>query len=117
MPEWYKQAIVDSDGYDTIVTTVADTLSGQDWPGAWGRVLRTAMIEEWLGREPELQRRRAEVRAALGEAWESAPPYPGPIWAGQSAGLIDDVVPAGEIVTRIVAEAEEILQGLSARFA
>ena len=46
-----------------------------------------------------------------------APPYPGPIWAGQSAGLIDDVVPAGEIVTRIVAEAEEILQGLSARFA
>ena len=117
MPDWYKQAIVESDGYDTVVTTVADTLSGQDWPGAWGRVLRTSIIEEWLGREPELRRRRGEVRAALAKAWESAPPYPGPIWAGQSAGLIDAVEPAGEIVARIVAEAEEILRGLDARLA
>ena len=60
VPDWYKQAIVDSDGHDTVVTTVADTYSGRDWPGAWGRVLRTPMIEEWLGREPELRRRRAE---------------------------------------------------------
>jgi|GEM_PF-3058735 hypothetical protein len=28
---------------------------------------------------------------------------------GQDAGLIDDVRPAGEIVTRIVAEVEEII--------
>src|SRR5262245_5889022 len=116
MPDWYKQAIVDSDGHDTVVTSVADTLSGQDWP-AWGRLLRTAMIEEWLGREPELRRRRAEVRAALAEAWENAPPYPGPIYSGQSAGLIDEVKPAGDIVREIVAEAEEILRGLDARLA
>ena len=112
MPDWYKQAIVDSDGHDTVVTTVADTYSGRDWPGAWGRVLRTPMIEEWLGREPELRRRRAEIRAQLAEAWENAPPYPGPIWAGQSAGLVDEVLPAGEVVRRIVAEAEEILRSL-----
>ena len=37
VPDWYKQAILDSDGHDTVVTTVADTYSGRDWPGAWGR--------------------------------------------------------------------------------
>ena len=31
-------------------------------------------------------------------------------YVGQSAGLIDDVAPAGEIVLRIVAEAEEVLR-------
>jgi NAD(P)H-dependent flavin oxidoreductase YrpB (nitropropane dioxygenase family) len=112
VPDWLKQMIVDSDGHDTIVTTVPDTYSGRDWPGAWSRALRTPMIEEWLGREPELRRRRAEVRAALDEAWDNAPPYPGPVWAGQSAGLVDEVLPAGDVVRQIVAEAEEILSSL-----
>jgi NAD(P)H-dependent flavin oxidoreductase YrpB (nitropropane dioxygenase family) len=112
IPDWYKQAIVDSDGHDTVVTTVADVYSGHDWPGAWGRVLRTPMIEEWLGREPELRRRRAEIRAKLAEAWENAPPYPGPTWVGQSAGLVDEVRPAGDVVRQIVAEAEAILGSL-----
>lgn len=110
MPPWLKQAIVDSDGHDTILTTVPDVLGGRAWPGAWSRVLRTRMIEEWLGREPELARRRAEVRAELDQAWDEAPPYPGVLWIGQSAGLVDDVAPAGEIVRRIVAEAGEILR-------
>src|SRR5256885_2283154 len=34
----YKRAILASRGEDTIVTTVADTLSGRDWPGARARV-------------------------------------------------------------------------------
>lgn len=112
VPDWLKQMIVDSDGHDTIVTTVPDTYTGRDWPGAWSRVLRTPMIEEWLGREPELRRRRADIRAELDEAWDNAPPYPGPVWAGQSAGLVDEVLPAGDVVRRIVAEAEEILSSL-----
>jgi NAD(P)H-dependent flavin oxidoreductase YrpB (nitropropane dioxygenase family) len=53
----YKDAIVASAGDDTVVTTVGDTLSGRDWPGAWARV-KTRFVEEWLGREPELRRRR-----------------------------------------------------------
>jgi NAD(P)H-dependent flavin oxidoreductase YrpB (nitropropane dioxygenase family) len=112
VPDWLKQMIVDSDGHDTVVTTIPDTYSGRDWPGAWSRVLRTRMIEEWLGREPELRRRRKEVRAELDRAFENAPPYPGPLWVGQSAGLVDEVLPAGDLVRQIVAEAEEILRSL-----
>jgi NAD(P)H-dependent flavin oxidoreductase YrpB (nitropropane dioxygenase family) len=105
----YKSAIVASDGSDTIVTTLADTLSGRDWPGAWGRVRRTRFVEEWLGREPELRRRRDAVWAILEAAEESDPDY-GLMWIGQSAGLVDSVLPAGEVVRQIVREAEEILR-------
>ncbi len=110
MPQWLKQAIVDSDGYDTVRTTVPDALTGRDWPGAWSRVLRTPVIEKWLGREPELRRRRREVTAVFEAMDEEKEPEDWLFWIGQSAGLVDDVAPAGEIVRRIVAEAEEILR-------
>lgn len=109
VPHAYKQAVVASAGDDTIVTTVGDTLSGRDWPGAWARVRRTRLIEEWLGREPELRRRREEVWARLGAAEESDPDY-GLMWIGQAAGLIDSVIPAGDVVRSIAEEAEEILR-------
>ena len=32
VPDWYKQAIVDSDGHDTVFTTVPDTYSGRTGP-------------------------------------------------------------------------------------
>jgi NAD(P)H-dependent flavin oxidoreductase YrpB (nitropropane dioxygenase family) len=105
----YKEAIVISAGDDTIVTTVADTLTGRDWPGAWARVRRTRFVEQWLGREPELRRRRDAVWALLEAAEESDPDY-GLMWIGQSAALIDSVLPAAEVVRRIVEEAEEILR-------
>jgi NAD(P)H-dependent flavin oxidoreductase YrpB (nitropropane dioxygenase family) len=105
-----KDAVVASDGYDTIRTTVLDTFSGRDWPGAWSRVTRTRFVEEWLGREPELRRRRAEVRERLSAAYESGDRDYWAMWIGQSAGLVDTVEPAGEIVRRIVAEADEILR-------
>ena len=110
LPDWLKQAIVASDGYDTIVTTVADTLTGRDWPGAWARVLRTPFIEQWIGREPEVRRRRAELMAVFDGLDTEEQPDDWFFWVGQSVGLIDSVEPAGEIVRGIVAEAEEILR-------
>ena len=104
----YKAAILASSGDDTVVTTVSDTLSGRDWPGAWARVRRTRFIEEWLGREPELRRRREAVWAEL-EAAEGSDSDYRLMWFGQSAGLIDSVLPAAEIVRQTVEEAESIL--------
>jgi NAD(P)H-dependent flavin oxidoreductase YrpB (nitropropane dioxygenase family) len=107
----YKDAIVASDGADTICTTLSDSLSGRDWPGAWARVKRTPFVEHWLDREPELRRRRAQLMDEL-EAVDEAGSDDGLFWIGQSAGLIDSVEPAGELVPRIVAEAEEIIASL-----
>ena len=107
---YYKDAILASDGHDTVVTTVSDTLSGRDWPGAWSRVRRTRFIEQWLGREPELRKRRQEVWAELQRADETGDAENAIIWIGQSAGLIDAVIPAGDVVRKVVSEAEEILR-------
>ena len=106
----YKDAVVACDSEDTILTTVLDTLSGRDWPGAWSRAVRTRFVEEWLGREPELRRRRKAVRARLEAALEQGEVDYQVLWIGQSAGLVESVEPAGDIVGQIVAEAEQILR-------
>src|SRR4030095_9660887 len=54
----FKQAIVESDGHDTLVTEIPDVANGQVWPGAYVRVRRNRFIEEWIGRENELRHRR-----------------------------------------------------------
>jgi NAD(P)H-dependent flavin oxidoreductase YrpB (nitropropane dioxygenase family) len=105
----YKDAIVASDGTDTVMTTLNDSLTGRDWPGAWVRMRRTLFVQRWLGREPELRRRRRRLFAEL-EELDAANADDGLMYFGQSAGLIDDVRPAGEIVRQIVADAEEILR-------
>jgi nitronate monooxygenase len=105
----YKDAIVESEGDDTVVTTLSDSLSGRDWPGAWVRLRRTRFVEEWLGREPELRRRRAEAFARL-EAFEESNAGDGLMWIGQSAGLIESIKPAAGVVREIVADAEAILR-------
>jgi NAD(P)H-dependent flavin oxidoreductase YrpB (nitropropane dioxygenase family) len=109
VPGAYKEAILASGGDDTIVTTLSDSLSGRDWPGAWVRLRRTRFVQEWLGREPELRRRRQVALARLEAAEDSDPDY-GLILIGQSAGLIDSVLTAREVVWQIVEEAEEILR-------
>ena len=56
------------------MTTVSHTLSGRDWPGAWAPATNPSS-RQWLGREPELRRRREEVWARLDAAEESDPDY------------------------------------------
>lgn len=108
-PISWKRAIVASDGGDTVLTGVSDALSGRDWPGASARIARSRFVEEWLGREPEIRRRREEVLASLEGAGDDDPDTL-LAWIGQSAGLVESVTDAGEVVERIVAEAEEILR-------
>jgi NAD(P)H-dependent flavin oxidoreductase YrpB (nitropropane dioxygenase family) len=111
LPAAYKQGIVASSGDDTVVTTLADSLSGRDWPGARARVRRTRFIEQWLGREPELRRHRDAAFTEL-DAMEESNADDGLMWIGQSSGLIDSILPAAEVVKQIVDEAEEILRML-----
>jgi NAD(P)H-dependent flavin oxidoreductase YrpB (nitropropane dioxygenase family) len=105
----FKQAIVDSDGHDTMLTEITDIATGLVWPGAMIRARRNRFIERWAGREWALRRDRAEAATKLAEARRTGDIEEGSLSIGQDAGLIHDIPPAGEIVTRIVKEAEEIL--------
>jgi NAD(P)H-dependent flavin oxidoreductase YrpB (nitropropane dioxygenase family) len=109
-PDDWKQAIVASDGHDTVVTSVPDTMTGRDWPGAWSRVVRNRFIEEWLGREPEVRRRRKELWASIERAEAEGRLDYRINHVGQCAGLIDAIMPAGDVVRQIVAEAEAVLR-------
>ena len=105
----FKQAIVDSDGHDTQLSEIPDIAAGQVWPGAMTRSRRNRFIERWAGREWALRRDRTEAIEKLAAARKSGDVDEGPLSMGQDAGLIRDIPPAGELVTRIAREAEEIL--------
>jgi NAD(P)H-dependent flavin oxidoreductase YrpB (nitropropane dioxygenase family) len=106
----FKQAILDSDGHDTLVTDIPDVASGNTWPGAYVRVRRNRFIEEWMGRDNELRRRRAEVSAQIREAAQAGDPDRGAVMIGQTAGLIDRIEPAADLVRQISRDAEAILR-------
>jgi NAD(P)H-dependent flavin oxidoreductase YrpB (nitropropane dioxygenase family) len=108
----FKQAIVDSDGHDTALSEIPDIASGLVWPGAMIRSRRNRFIERWTGREWALRRDRVKAAEGLAAARRTGDIEEGSLSIGQDAGLIHDIPPAGEIVTRIVKEAEEILAKL-----
>lgn len=105
-----KQAIVDSDGHDTILTEIPDLASGQTWPGAFSRAWRNAFVAEWSGREAELRRRRGEVARSILQSRATMDVQHLPLLFGQDAGLIHDIAPAGVVVDRIVVEATRIIR-------
>jgi NAD(P)H-dependent flavin oxidoreductase YrpB (nitropropane dioxygenase family) len=106
----FKQAVLESDGHVTVLTEIPDLARGNVWPGATARARRNAFIERWAGREWELRARQPEVAAALERARETGDAANAALLIGQDAGLIHDIPPAGEIVERIVAEAEAPLK-------
>ena len=112
LPEGFQRAILASDGHNTLLTEIPDVARGRVWPGAFSRVARNRFIERWAGREGELRARQAEAAAGLLRAVAEGDAEEGALFMGQDAGLIDSIEPAGEIVRRIVAEAEEILRRL-----
>ena len=109
LPAAYRQAICESDGHDTFVTEIPDVVSGSVWPGAYARVRRNRVMQEWRGREGEVRAHRAELSRRFGEARARGDVDEGVLMIGQDAGLIDRVEPAGDVVRRIAAEAEALL--------
>lgn len=106
----FKQAVLDSDGHDTILTEIPDIARGNVWPGAMARSQRNAFIERWAGREWELRARQPEALAALNKASAAGDADNASLLIGQDAGLIHDIPAAGEVVERIVSEAEALLK-------
>jgi len=105
----FKQAILASDGHDTALSEIPDLAAGTVWPGAMSRSGRNRFIERWSGREWELRQNQAEVLAGVLAARKVGDIDEAPLSYGQDAGLIDAILPAGDIVRQIAREAEKIL--------
>ncbi len=107
----YKEAILRHDGHDTMLTEIPDLAQGRVWPGAMSRVARNRFVERWAGREWEVRQRRAEISKAMLQARANGDQEEASLSMGQTAGLIEDIAPAGQVVERIAAEAEDIIRG------
>lgn len=109
----HKRLIVDSDGTDTVFTRAYDIVSGLPWPASIGeRVRRNRFTDEWAEREAELRVRRGELAdGGAVNPFEAAPdPETSQVLYGESAGFVNAIRPASEVVQIISDEAERILR-------
>ena len=106
----FKQAIVRSDGHDTVLTEIPDLASQRVWPGAMSRAQRNKFIERWSGREWALRQNAREIGKQVSAARAAGDVDNASLSFGQDAGLIDSVKSVSEVVQTILSEAEEIIQ-------
>jgi nitronate monooxygenase/enoyl-[acyl-carrier protein] reductase II len=113
IPLGWKHRIVEAEAQDAVKVEVWNDISPVPGSRGYGtviRALRTPFIDTWQHRRDDARREadrlRGEVLAALqqGRIHELLP------FAGESAGLVHDIIPAGEIVQRLVAEARQALE-------
>ena len=107
----FKQAIVKSDGHDTVLTEIPDLASQRVWPGAMSRAQRNQFIERWAGREWAVRQNAAEVGQQVAAARAAGDVDNASLSFGQDAGLIDSIKTVKEVIEDIIAEAEEIIAG------
>jgi nitronate monooxygenase len=106
-----KRRIVAAEGGQTVRSVVFDLSRRNRWPDPFtGRVLRNQHADRWLGREKELEAQASEVAREYAEARERGDFDVAAVIAGEACGLIQDIPAAGDIVRRIVAEAERLLR-------
>jgi len=95
----HKDAIVSSDGGDTVFTRAYDIASGMPWPEGIGeRVRRDTFTDEWAERESELPAHLDEIEP------------PKPYLYGQGAGFVRAVRPAAVVLRQISDDAERVLR-------
>lgn len=124
--EW-KRRVVAAAAEDTFYS---DDLFDVWWPGVPHRTLRARVLADWdaagrpaPGERPHEGEPIGVYHSVLRGGPVDVPRYAsfmmtplfegdvelGPLWAGESAALVDEILPAGEIVRRIAAQADDVL--------
>jgi NAD(P)H-dependent flavin oxidoreductase YrpB (nitropropane dioxygenase family) len=100
-----KDVILNALGSQTVASRFYDDVLGKVWPGAIVRSIQHPLLDEWGQRPQDWEEAADQLRPSL-EAAIGAGEF---VLAGESTGLIHDIVPAGELVGRIAREAEALL--------
>lgn len=109
--EW-KQMIVDAASEDAVKFDAWNDIMPPLRSGGYQtrmRAIRTPFIDHWQEHLDEAKRNAERIRGELQEAIRNGNQHELVPGAGQSAGLIKDILPAAEIVRQIAAEAERSL--------
>lgn len=109
-PEAKLHAVAAS-GDHTLQSSVYDRVRGFDWPAPFRlRTLRNRFTERWHGREAAMAETIDSVRDGFARAVENGDMEEAAVVVGEAADLIRDVPAAGELVRRMVDEAEAALR-------
>src|ERR1700730_13200619 len=92
-----KDVILNALGSQTVASTFFDDVMKNVWPGALVRSINLPLLEEWAGRQQEWALAAEQLRPSL-EAAMSAGDF---VLAGESAGLVHDIVPAAALGSRL----------------
>ncbi len=111
--ESWKRAILATESEDVVRFEVWKEIFPPTGEGAYEtvpRVMRTPFVEEWQRRPEEARREAERLREEVVSVIRQRRPHELVPFTGQTAGMIRDVLPAKEIVRKMVAEAEQALE-------
>jgi nitronate monooxygenase/enoyl-[acyl-carrier protein] reductase II len=111
--EAWKQAVLTARSEDVVRFEAWKEIfptSGEHAYEVVPRVVRTPFVEEWQQHPEEARREAKRLQGEIVAAIRLRRPHELLPFTGQTAGLIDEVLPAAEIVRGIVAEAERALE-------
>lgn len=109
-PGWHD-ALIGADGDDTVQTTIVDIARKRDWPERFSiRVVENNLIHTWRGREAEMKAASDDAAKAYEKAAAAGDSDNYGVIVGENVGLIRGIEPAGKILERMVAEAEDLLR-------
>lgn len=113
IPAEWKQAVLAAGSEDAVKVSFAEHMLpvAEDGDGrpVVPRSLRTQFIDQWNARPADARDASEALRECLDQAVADGTAHQLLPIGGQSAGLVDDLKPAGEIVRDIAAEAEASL--------
>lgn len=101
-----KDVILNALGSQTVASKFYDDVLSIVWPGSVVRSINHPLLDEWAQRPQDWGLAAEQLRPDLKAAIASGDF----VLAGQSSGLIHDIVPAGELVQRIARQADAVLE-------
>src|SRR3984885_14243797 len=105
-----KDASLAAGGDDTQQTRVFDVVRGAPWPAIYpGRALRNVFSAQWHGRldalaDDQPEQEKVYLAAAENDFATRV------VWAGEGVDLVNDILPASEIIERVIAQAVATLR-------
>ena len=106
-----KERICQANGDETVRSIVFDISRRNVWPAPFtGRCIRNSHAQRWVGREVELMQHVEEVSAVYASARTSGNFDIAAVIAGESSGLIADILPAAAIVKQLAGEAMALIE-------
>ncbi|HTE15363.1 MAG TPA: nitronate monooxygenase, partial [Burkholderiales bacterium] len=106
-----KERIRNANGDATVRSIVFDISRRNVWPAPFtGRCLRNQHLDTWYGREVELLRNLDPESAKYAVAQKEANFDIAAVIAGESAGLVHEILPARDVVEKMVRDAATLLK-------